>query len=225
MAADDRRVVALPEALLQALHGGSSEATSEQTRQLLYGAGYEWGLQEMLHFSRGLREELGSGSHPDLWHMEPSLVFERWAGTFIAAGWGGCSFDLSAHGQGLAFVEVRQSAVATAVGRAGAPTCHLYAGLLAGTLSFYHRAETHAVETECAALGHACCRFIVGPGSLIDRAETARRSGEVHETIRHLVLEAQPAAPATGSNPGHAPVASPAPSPATASTANIPWKK
>lgn len=215
---DDRRVAALPEALLQALHRGLGEAAADNFRQLLYRAGFEWGLQDMLPLSRRMHEEFGGGNNLDLWQMDAPVVLERWAAPFAAAGWGACIFDLSAHTKGVTFVELRHSAAAAAIGRATAPVCDLYAGLFAGALSFYDRAEHHAVETECAALGHACCRFIVGPGHLIDLAENARRSGHAHDAIRRLVLEASPPTPVP------APAAPPT-APASPKAAKIPWKK
>ena len=193
---DGSRVAALPETFMQTLHRGLGEAAPDHTRQLLYRTGYEWGLQDMLPLSRRLREKFGGSDNLDLWQMDALFVLERWATPFAAAGWGACSFDLAALAKGLVFVELRHSIAVSAVGRATAPVCDLYAGLLAGALSFYHRAENHAVETECAAQGHACCRFIIGPGNLVDQAENARRSGLAHDAIRRLVLEDRAPAPA-----------------------------
>lgn len=214
---DGRRVAALPEALMQSLHRGLDGASADQTRHVLYRAGYEWGLQDMLQLSSRMREESGGASSADLWQMDAPFVLERWSAPFAASGWGACIFDLSAHAKGITFVELRHSAAAAAVGRAPAPVCHLYAGLFAGALSFYDRVESHAVETECAAQGHACCRFIVGPGPLIDQAESARHSGVGHDAVRRLVLEARPSAAAAAGSAATAPTA--------AKAAKIPWKK
>ena len=208
---DGRRVAALPEALMQVLHRGSSEPATDNRRHLLYHAGYEWGLQDMLQLSARLREESGGTTNTNLWKMDAPFVLERWAAPFAAAGWGACIFDLSSHTKGITFVELRHSAAA-ATGNAATPVCHLYAGLFAGALSFYDRVESHAVETECVALGDACCRFIVGPGPIIDQAESARRSGIAHDAICRLVLEARTPLAAT-------PPAGPA------KAAKIPWKK
>ena len=192
----------------------------QNTRQLLYRAGFEWGLQDMLQLSTRLREESGGADNTDLWKMDAPFVLERWAAPFAAAGWGACIFDLTAHEHGLTFVDLRHSASATAVSATAsarqpiaAPVCHLYAGLFAGALSFYDRVESHAVETECAALGHACCRFVVGPGPLIDQAESARHSGLAHDAIRRRLLDVRPAqsAPTAPAGAGKA--------------AKIPWKK
>jgi predicted hydrocarbon binding protein len=207
---DNRRVVALPAAVLQALHAGLADGNPGTLRPILYRAGYEWGLQEMLHLHTRLRAELDPSDQRDLWHLDAPFVLERWAAPFAAAGWGACVFDVSEHGKRLLFVELRHSAAAAACrdAKINAPVCHLYAGLFAGALSFYDRTESHAVETECTALGHACCRFIVGPGPLIDQAENARQSGLAHEAIRRLGLDQKPAAPA-----------------GSAKAAKIPWKK
>lgn len=214
---DGRRVAALPEALMQTLHRGFSDAGGDGARHLLYRAGYEWGLLDMLQLSTRMREESGSTASTDLWKMDAPFVLERWAAPFAAAGWGACIFDLSSHAKGITFVELRHSVSAAAAGRAAAPVCHLYAGLFAGALSFYDRVESHCVETECAALGHACCRFIVGPGPVIDQAESARHSGVAHEAIRRMVLEARAPAMATAPSAPAAAVA--------AKAAKIPWKK
>ncbi len=237
---DGRRVAALPEALIEVLHRGLNEPGSSHLPQLLYRAGYEWGLQDMLQLSARLREESGGTEPRDLWKMDAPFVLERWAAPFAAAGWGACIFDLSAHAKGITLVELRHSAAAaacrepikSAADRATAtahrepvePACHLYAGLFAGALSFYDRVESHAVETECAALGHGCCRFIIGPGPIIDQAESARHTGVGHDAICRLVLEARtPPAPPAPAAPSAPPP--PAPAAAPAKAAKIPWKK
>jgi predicted hydrocarbon binding protein len=216
---DNRRVTALPEGLMQELHRGLVGAGAPVTQQLLYLAGYEWGLQDMLQLSQRLRDESDGPANRDLWKMDASFVLERWSAPFAAAGWGACIFDLSSRAAGVTFVELRHSASAAAVGQATAPVCHLYAGLFAGALSFYDRVESHAVEIECAALGHICCRFIVGPGPLIDQVENARHSGATPDAIRRLVLEAR--AP-TGAPTASSSVSTTA---APAKAAKIPWKK
>jgi len=180
----------------------------------------------MLHLSQRMRDESNRTDTRELWKMDAPFVLERWAAPFAAAGWGACIFDLSSHPKGITFVELRHSAAAAAAKeltdstgrRAGAPVCHLYAGLFAGALSFYDRAESHGVEVECSALGHPCCRFIVGPGPLIDQAENARHSGVAYDAIRRLVLEARAPSPA----PAAATPAAPA---APAKAAKIPWGK
>lgn len=201
---DGRRVAAWPEILLRTLHETLAPDAPDAARLQLYRAGYEWGLQELLHLSRRVREESGAGSDHDLWQTDAAVVFERWSAPLAVAGWGTWSLDRSAHASGITVVELRHSAVAAALQSstaAAAPVCHLYAGLFAGALSFYDRAESHALETSCVALGHDCCRFIVGPGPVIDRAETALHKGAAHDAI----LRAAIAPPAAPPKPGNIP--------------------
>jgi hypothetical protein len=195
---DGRRVAAWPEIFLRTLHRELADTAPEATRQVLYRAGFEWGLQELLLLSQRLREELRAGSNLDLWHLDAAQVLARWSAPLAIAGWGTWTFDRTARASGVTVVELRHSAVVAALAASAGvvePVCHLYAGLFAGALSFYDRMEVHAVETACAALGNDVCRFIVAPGPLVDRAETARHSGATHEAILSSAV-APPAAPA-----------------------------
>ena len=223
---DGRRVAAWSEVSLRMLHRSLAPESPDAARLLLYRAGYEWGLQELLRLSQRFREESGGGSGAGFWHMDAATVFDRWSAPLAIAGWGTWTVDRSAHASGITVVELHHSAIAAALmspptpGEPAArelvePVCHLYAGLFAGAVSFYDRAEAHAVETDCIALGHDCCRFLVGSGATIDRAETARREGAAHDAILRAAI-APPAPPPAGA---------PAAPPAAAKPGNSPWRK
>ena len=224
--ADGRRVAAWSEVFLQTLHRSLAQETPDTAAHVLYRVGFEWGLQDLLQLHQQVRDEFGRRPDQDLWKLDDTTVFQRWSTPLATAGWGRWEFDRTARASGLTIVELHHSAVAAALasppppagGESGAPArhkpvepvCHLYAGVFAGALSFYDRAELHAVETECVSLGHACCRFLVGPGPIIDRAETARRTGANHDAIvRAACAPTAPAAPPT----------------ASAKPGKIPWKK
>ena len=186
---DERRTAALPVEFIRALHDGLLRELGENAHRTFYAAGYEWALQEMILLSRRLRGEMGNGGNLDVWQMDARLVLEAWWAQFTAAGWGAWTLDLTTQSTGITFVEVRNSAtaakpLAAVTSGRGEPACHLYAGLFAGALSFFERAETHAVEIQCAALGHPSCRFVIGPGSQIDAVESWRRQGASAEEIR-----------------------------------------
>lgn len=214
---DGRRVAAWPEIFLRTLHVELAAASVDSARHLLYRAGFEWGLQELLFLSQRLREESATPGNLDLWKLDPAVAFDRWSAPLATAGWGTWTIDRTAHATGLTVVELRHSVVVAALASSltapavAEPMCHLYAGLFAGAVSFYDRREVHAVETACVALGHDACRFLVGPGHVIDRAEAARAVGATHAEILRAVLT--PAAPTP-----------PAPT-APAKAAKIPWKK
>ncbi|MSU22702.1 MAG: hypothetical protein EXS32_02650 [Opitutus sp.] len=136
--------------------------------------------------------------------MDAKSVLESWWSPLAAAGWGAWTLDLSVQSRGLTFVEIRSIMVATALARAveparaapAEPACHLYAGLFAAAASFLGRAERHAVEVQCAAQGHATCRFVIGPGRQIDEAEGWRKQGVSADDIRTRLSAAPVAAPA-----------------------------
>ena len=182
---DGRRGTGWSGAALQELHRNLAVENPDGAKNLLYRTGFEWGLQEFLHLNQSVQSERGRNPGEDVWKLDAAAAFQRWAEPLAAAGWGRWSFDRSASAEGVTLVELRGSAVAASVAASSPndPVCHLYAGLFAGALSFYDRTELHAVETQCAALGGPCCRFIVAPGPVIDRAEMARRSGADHDAI------------------------------------------
>jgi predicted hydrocarbon binding protein len=184
--ADDQRVVAISEGLMQHLHFAIIEQLGDTAQDGLYRAGYEWALQDMLRLSRQMRDEAASASF-DFWQQDTKAIFTRWWTTHEALGWGTATFDFQASARGLTFVELRQSIVADAFAGADQPVCHLYAGLFAGALSFFERAERHAVEVQCAATGQHACKFVVGPGPEVDAAEAWRQQGVAGpEILRRL---------------------------------------
>jgi predicted hydrocarbon binding protein len=183
---DGRRVIALATPLLQHLHVALRETLGEAAREILYRTGYEWALQTMLRLHQRLRNEFVTGDF-DFWGLDPKLAIEAWWSPFRLSGWGTLTLDVSSLERGLAFVELHESAVASEVVAAKEPACHLYAGLFAGAISFFTRAERHAVEVECRAMNADRCRFVVGPGAEVDSAEVWRQQGAAAaEIVRRL---------------------------------------
>jgi predicted hydrocarbon binding protein len=181
-----RRVIALAAPLLQHLHAALHETLGETAREVLYRIGYEWALQDMLRLHQRLKNEFVTGDF-DFWRLDPKLAINAWWSPFRLNGWGALTLELSALARGLAFVELHDSAVALAMTDAKQPACHLYAGLFAGAMSFFTRAERHAVEIECRAMHAERCRFVVGPGAEVDSAEVWRQQGTAAaEIVRRL---------------------------------------
>ena len=180
---DGHRTAAITTEFLHRFHDSLAHGFGPSAHRVFYACGYEWGLQEMVRLTLRLREEFGSGNL-DLWQMDARFVLDSWWAPLTAAGWGVWTLDLSTQTKGLTFIEVRNSAVVPNAPPATAPTCHLYAGLFAGALSFYARVENHALEIECAAMGHPSCRFIVGSRTQIDAVESWRQQGAGADEIR-----------------------------------------
>ncbi len=183
--AHGRRTAVLPLESVHALHVALLEQFGDNAPDLLYRTGYEWALQEMPLLNRQLRDASGKGG--DLWQMDAKFVLESWWLPLAEAGWGSSTFDGSSRSRGIIFVELQHSVVTPAFTGSDQPVCHLYAGLYAGALSFFERAERHATEIQCAASGAATCLFALGPGADIDAAETWRQQGVLAaEIIRRL---------------------------------------
>ena len=173
--AEDRPQPAAPLEFVRSLHFRMLETYGDDTQDMLYRSGYEWGLQEMKALNGRLREEYGGDS--DLWQMDPKFVLDSWWAPLLAGGWGVWSISAAAKARGVTVIDLRHSLVADALPGAEYPVCHLYAGLFAGGLSFFERAERHGVEISCRAVGAEMCTFVIGPGGDIDSVEASRQQG------------------------------------------------
>jgi len=182
--ANGERVAAFSNQFVQTLHVSLLEQFAENAQDVLYRCGYEWGLLASVRLQRELLAQLGPQT--DLWKLEPKYVLETWWAPLAETGWGRCGFDVPS-AQGVVVAELHESAVVSALGGSDQPVCHLYAGLLAAALSFVARAERHAVELQCRALGAPSCQFVIAPGAQVDSAETWRQQGlPALEIVRRL---------------------------------------
>jgi predicted hydrocarbon binding protein len=171
---DGVRCAALSIDFVQSLHFSLLEQFGDLAQDVLYRCGYEWGLQDMLQLNQRLREE--SDGKSDIWQLDAQSVFDSWWTPFQESGWGLANFDISRMSRGIVVTELQNSVVAAAV-EGEQPACHFYAGLFGGGVSFFDRAERHATEIECRGAGHPTCRFVIGPGTDVDAAESARQQG------------------------------------------------
>ncbi len=181
---DGQRVAVLPAVFFQHLATELALPLGDQTRHALYKFGFEWALQDMIRLSRQLAAEFGGGANLDLWQMDAKFVLDRWWAPLHTAGWGSWTIDLTSLSRGFAFVDLRHNLIASTAVGATQPTCHLYAGLFAGAVSFFERSERHSVEIQCAALGSPSCRFVVGPGPQVDEVESWRHQRVAPDEIR-----------------------------------------
>src|SRR5438067_11914668 len=106
---DEQRVLAVSLSLVQALHFSLIETLDDAASDVVYRAGYEWALQEMLRLNRRMHDEFGSETF-DFWQMDAKFVLDAWWAPIEAAGWGGITTDLSALSRGLALIHVHHSA-------------------------------------------------------------------------------------------------------------------
>ncbi len=59
----------------------------------------------------------------------------------------------------------------------GKPVCHIYAGLFAGAMAFWHKSERESIETQCYSMGNDRCKFLVGESGVINAADFWRQEG------------------------------------------------
>jgi predicted hydrocarbon binding protein len=160
---------------VRSLHFTLLETFGDDTQDVLYRIGYEWGLREMTALSRRLRE--GTAPSGNLWQMDVKSVLETWWAPLLAGGWGAWTLTATSKARGISAIEMHNSIVASALPGADFPVCHLYAGLFAGGLSFFERAERHGVEISCRAVGDPACTFVIAPAGEVDPVETWRQQG------------------------------------------------
>lgn len=182
---DGRRRGFVSAEFVRALHFSVLEVFGDDTQDILYQTGFEWGLQDMTGLSQRLRDEYGAGG--DLWQMDPKFVLDTWWSPLAAGGWGAWELAFATQARGVIVIDMRHSLVAASLGPVEHPVCHLYAGLFAGALSFFDREERHGVEIRCQAMGDPVCTFVIGPGADIDAVESWRQQGmPTEEILRRL---------------------------------------
>ncbi len=174
--ASGARLAVVPLDFLRAVHVQLFEHFSDNCQDLLYRSGYEQGLQEMVQLNEDLQEQYGGGSF-DLWQMDAKFILETWWSLHAQAGWGRCTFDLTALTRSIVVIDLEDNPIPAALGHSEYPICHFFAGLFAGVVSFYERAERHATELECRAVAGPRCRFVVAAGGDVDSAEGLRQQG------------------------------------------------
>lgn len=166
----EQRAAQVSESFVTGLHAGVEAEVGDAAGFLMYRSGFEWGARNIARFNERMRREYGGGKR-DIWQMNAQFVFENWWWPLATTGFGAWALDLKFDHKNIAVVEIRNSAVAQSMERAGKPVCHMYAGLFAGAFSFYDRRERSAIELQCYAMGSDRCKFLVGDGTEINAAD------------------------------------------------------
>jgi len=179
---DGQRAAKISEAFINGLHLGIEEEVGASAGLLMYRCGQEWALADMKRFATRMRQEFGSGKL-EIWQMNPRFVWECWWWPLTVEGFGGWTLDLNFEDKGITLVEIRNSAVARSMKMLGRPVCHMYAGLFAGALSFFHRKELHSIEVQCYAMGNDVCKFLISDEKRVNAAEFWREEGASAKSI------------------------------------------
>ncbi len=165
------------------LQEGLEKEVGEASAVIMYQCGLKWGQLDMERFEERYKDEYGK----EIWDMNVHFVLESWWWPLTAAGWGSWNVDLSRVDQGYIVVRLHNSAVAQSLERVGKPVCHLYAGLLAGSMSHIVGRDLSAIEIQCYAMGEDHCRFLIGRDERVDAAEFWLNEGaSASDIVRQL---------------------------------------
>jgi predicted hydrocarbon binding protein len=182
----DRRAAQVSESFVTGLHAGVEAEVGESAGFLMYRSGFEWGTRNIARFNERMRRSYGGGKR-DIWQMNPKFVFENWWWPMTLSGFGGWSLDLKFDRKNIVVVEIRNSAVAQSMERAGKPVCHMYAGLFAGAFSYFDRRERSSIELQCYAMGSDHCKFLVGDATDVNAADFWVKEGaSASEVVERL---------------------------------------
>lgn len=149
------------------LQEGLEQEVGEASAVIMYQCGLEWGRLDMERFEERVKDEWGQ----DMRALNVNFILETWWWPLTAAGWGAWKVDLSRVKQGFIVVDLFNSAVAQSLGIVGKPVCHLYAGMLAGSMSVLVRKQLSSIEIQCYAMGEDNCRFLIASDKRVDAAE------------------------------------------------------
>ena len=185
---DGQRAVYASEDFVSGLHSGLHEEVDDAANLIMYKCGYEWGINDMKRFAHRMRHEFGGGK-TDVWQLNRKFVWESWWWPLTVEGWGSWTIDFSFDRQQMAFVTIRNSAVAKSMEQVGKPVCHMYAGMFAGAFSVFEREERDSIEVQCYAMGNDCCKFMVGKQDRVNAVEFWRREGANADEISQRLMD------------------------------------
>lgn len=165
------------------LQEGLESEVGEASAVVMYQCGLEWGKLDMRRFETKIEREYGRKMR----QMHVNFILESWWWPLSAAGWGSWNVDLTNIKQGYVMVDLYDSAVAKSLERIGKPVCHLYAGMLAGSLSHLVQNNLSSIEIQCYAMGEDNCRFLIGGDERVDAAEFWLNEGaSANDIMRRL---------------------------------------
>lgn len=181
LAAGERMLI-VPEGLLLWVQHVLEEVIKGPGGHVLYRTGRLMGHAYAGMFERTVKRGGFTGSLKDLPLNSFTEMFDRAVGTM---GWG--RFVLVPEGDTL-FVDLFGSAIVHGLGDPiGLPSCHLYAGFLAGFFGFVGGKRLASSEVQCRSKGDPVCRFLLVPNEEIDAEAFWRDNGiQMKAVLRKL---------------------------------------
>ncbi|HEX6251713.1 MAG TPA: V4R domain-containing protein [Gemmatimonadaceae bacterium] len=174
-------LVALPLATLRTILQQLDDRLSQRAVHALRQAGYAGGAELADSFDGWVRAQ-DEGDAAEL----PLEEFNaRVASFFESAGWG--EAEISSIHDLVAAVDVSDCWEPRAQRAASGPCCHVTTGAIASFFSTFAPYTLGAMEVECAASGHAHCRFLLGPPEVLDELYShLERGGDYKAALAQL---------------------------------------
>lgn len=182
-----KRLVALPEVLLEAIYAGLAEDVGQASGVVLFNCGRWWGK----NFYRRFAEEVSAHYGKPLAQMSMVEFLQCWRQCWKTHGWGIVDLDLDYYAQGFLVVKVQHSLFAQKAPSSQDPACFVEAGLLSVFFSQLTGRELHCVQTACESLGAEMNAFVLGLAERLKPAEAWRTEGQDHATIMMRLSTAQ----------------------------------
>jgi predicted hydrocarbon binding protein len=160
------------------------DETGDAWRAILKRCGRIWGNRVARRFQREVGDYYGRPLH-DLPMDEFTRLLEAY---FRCHGWGNLRLDFSLAASGIITARLTNSAMVEVLGTSPHPVDSIISGLLAALIAqVSDRTDIECYETECTAMGAACCRFIIGIQGRLSKVPDWVENGTGHdECIQRL---------------------------------------
>ena len=175
-----QRVIRVSEDFITGLLAGLEEEVGEAAGEIMYKAGYQWGLEDMASFVPRVQAEF----QVQFEKMTMGMMLETWWWPLQIEGWGSWRYDFRQHRQGLIFIDLFESAVAQSLGDVGKVVCYFYAGMFASVFSVLARRELAGIEIQCYSMGEDYCKFLISTSKRVNAAAFWRNEGATSKDIQ-----------------------------------------
>jgi predicted hydrocarbon binding protein len=180
-----QRVVRVTEDFILGLLAGLEEEVGEAAGEIMYKAGYQWGLEDMKSFVPRVQQEF----EVQFSKMGMGMMLETWWWPLQIEGWGSWRYDFRQGKQGLIFIDLFESAVAQSMGNVGKVMCYFYAGLFAAVFSLLSKKELACIEIQCYSMGEDFCKFLISTNKRVNAAAFWRSEGATSADIMKKVKD------------------------------------
>ncbi len=180
-----QRVVRVSEDFIVGLLSGLEEEVGDAAGEIMYKAGYQWGVEDMKSFVPRVQEEFEVQFNK----MGMGMMLETWWWPLQIEGWGGWRYDFRQGKNGLIFIDLFESAVAQSLGDVGKVMCYFYAGLFASVFTTLAKRELACIEIQCYSMGEEYCKFLISTAKRVNAAAFWRSEGATSADIMKKVSQ------------------------------------